>query len=107
MRLFEGTPFDRPPRASGAASWRPSAAARRSRAWPPSDGPRALGLEKRKRGSLVRPCGGCRWRATICGHCSRSSSPPAAPVGLGDEVLEVQGDQRDRLRGGRVRSVTK
>ena len=101
MRLFEGTPFDRPPRCEVCGELEAECTC------PPPETPRIppekqtarLSIEKRKKGKMVTviqglPAEGNDLPAlladlkTVCG----------AGGTLKDEILEIQGKHLDRIR---------
>ena len=101
MRLFEGTPFDRPPRCEHCgeleADCRCPPPARPL--GPPTKQTAKLALEKRKRGKTV---------TVIRGLAAEDNDLPAlltqlksicgAGGTLKNDVLELQGDHRNRAR---------
>lgn len=101
MRLFEGTPFDRPPRCERCGELEADCTC------PPAPPPRVaperqtarLSVEKRKKGKLV---------TTVRGLSAEESDLPAllgklksvcgAGGTLKEDVLEIQGNHLDRVR---------
>ena len=101
MRLFAGTPFDRPPRCEkcGELDAECSCPPEPPHRIPPEKQTAKIAVEKRKRGKLV---------TVIRGLPSEGNDLPAllselkthcgAGGTLNTDELEVQGDQRDRVR---------
>jgi translation initiation factor 1 len=99
MRLFAGTPFDRPPRCETCGELEESCVC------PPPTEPRTPpakqtvrpAVEKRKGGKLVTTLRGLRDEGT---HLSELLTQLKSACGAGgavkEGVLELQGDQRDR-----------
>lgn len=101
MRLFEGTPFDRPPRCERCGELEEACGC------PPEPPPRIppeqqtarLSVEKRKKGKLV---------TVVRGLCAEGNDLPelltqlkntcGAGGALKEDVLEIQGNQFDRVR---------
>ena len=101
MRLFEGTPFDRPPRCEVCGELEsdcqcPLPAPARI---PPADQTAKVSVEKRKKGKIV---------TTIRGLPAVGNDLPAlltqlkdacgAGGTLKDEVIEIQGTQSERIK---------
>lgn len=102
MRLFEGTPFDRPPRCEKCGELEaeclcPSPEPERI---PPEKQTARLSIEKRKKGKVV---------TVVQGLPSEGNDLPAlltdlkAACGAGgtlkDDAIEIQGKHLDRIRG--------
>ena len=101
MRLFEGTPFDRPPRCEVCdeleeACTCPTPEPVRV---PPEKQTARITIEKRKKGKRVTVVRGLPAEgndlpgllATLKSHCGAGGT-------LKDEELEIQGEQLDRVR---------
>jgi translation initiation factor 1 len=101
MRLFEGTPFDRPPRCERcgeleAACVCPPATPPRT---PPGKQTARLTVEKRKRGKIVTVIRGLAAAENdLPGLLTQLKSTCGAGGTLKDGVLELQGSQLDRVR---------
>jgi translation initiation factor 1 len=101
MRLFEGTPFDRPPRCERCDRLEAECVC------PPAEPPRVppekqtakLSLEKRARGKFVTVIRGLPAADNHLPELlTRLKSTCGAGGALKDSVLEIQGDQLDRVR---------
>ena len=102
MRLFEGTPLDRPPRCERCGALesdcrcRPPAAPR----VPPEKQTARLAVEKRKKGKLVTVIRGLA--ATVedlPALLTRLKSACGSGGTLKDDVIELQGDHLQKARG--------
>jgi len=102
MRLFEGTEFDRPPMCERCDQ--PEAEC----VCPPETKPllapgkqtARLGLEKRAKGKAVTVVRGLPAAANdLPALLTRLKSVCGAGGTLQEDTLEIQGDQRDRVRG--------
>jgi translation initiation factor 1 len=102
MRLFEGTPFDRPPRCDRcgeleAACRCPPPAAAPLRA--PSSQTATLAVEKRKKGKVVTVIRGLRAdQNDLPALLVRLKSQCGAGGSLNGDAVEIQGNQLDRIR---------
>ena len=101
MRLFEGTPFDRPPRCERCdeleedCRCEPEPPPR----IPPEKQTARIGVEKRKRGKVVTVVRDLPEEGNdLPGLLTRLKSTCGAGGTLKDGVLEVQGDQLDTVR---------
>lgn len=101
MRLFEGTAFDRPPRCQRCGELESECRC------PPAPPPRVapekqtarLSLEKRKQGKLVTVVRGLPAEGNdLPSLLGQMKAACGAGGALKDDVLEVQGDQRERVR---------
>ncbi|MEM1062262.1 MAG: translation initiation factor [Planctomycetota bacterium] len=105
MRLFEGTPFDRPPHCDVCEQPETDCSC------PPPEEPTVDGLrlnvrrtakiavEKRKRGKVVTTVRGLPADENdLAGLLGRLKAACGAGGGLDGDVLEVQGNQRDRVK---------
>ncbi len=98
MRLFEGTPFDRPPRCERCGELEANCRCPPERT-PPGKQTARLSIEKRKKGKYV---------TVIRGLAAEDNDLPAlltqlkttcgAGGTISDDGLEIQGEQRDRVR---------
>jgi translation initiation factor 1 len=101
MRLFAGTPFDRPPRCDRCGELEtdcvcPPATPQRI---PPEKQTARLAVEKRKKGKTVTVVRGLSETDNdLPALLTRLQSACGAGGTLRDGVLEVQGNQRDRVR---------
>ena len=101
MRLFAGTPFDRPPRCErcgeleSQCTCNPPAASR----IPPEKQLAKLSVEKRKKGKIVTVIRGLAPEANDLGELlSRLKSDCGAGGTVKDDCLEIQGEHLDRVR---------
>jgi translation initiation factor 1 len=101
MRLFEGTPFDRPPRCERCGELEtdcrcpPPPPAR----IPPEKQTARLAVEKRARGKHVTVVRGLPAEGNdLPAVLAALKSACGAGGALKDETLEIQGDQRQRVR---------
>lgn len=101
MRLFEGTPFDRPPRCErceeleAECTCPPEPALR----IPPGKQTARLGLERRKRGKQVTVIRDLPLEGNdLPGLLAQIKSTLGAGGTLKENVLEIQGDHLDRVR---------
>ena len=101
MRLFEGTPWDRPPRCERCGELEsecrcpPEAPARR----PPEKQTARLALEKRGKGKIVTVIRGLTAVDNDLGDLLTQLKSTCGSGGtLKEDVLEIQGDQIDRVR---------
>jgi translation initiation factor 1 len=101
MRLFEGTPFDRPPRCERCGELEtdcrcpPPPPAR----IPPEKQTARLAVEKRPRGKHVTVVRGLPMEGNDLPELLAAlKSACGAGGALKDETLEIQGDQRQRVR---------
>ena len=101
MRLFEGTPLDRPPRCERCGELEaecrcpPEAPPR----IPPEKQTAQVGVEKRKRGKVVTVVRGLAAEGNdLPGLLTQLKTTCGAGGTLKDDVLEIQGDQRERIR---------
>ncbi len=101
MRLFEGTPFDRPPRCERCDELESECCC------PPEPPPRIppdkqtarVAVEKRKRGKVVTVIRGLPEEGNdLPGLLTQLKSTCGAGGTFKDGVLEVQGDQLDNVR---------
>ena len=101
MRLFEGTPFDRPPKCERCDELEEDCVC------PPEPPPRIppekqtarLAVEKRKKGKLVTVLRGLPQEGNDLPELlSQLKSSCGAGGTLKDETLEIQGDHLDRFR---------
>lgn len=101
MRLFEGTPFDRPPRCERCEQLESQCVC------PPEPEPRTppgnqtarLSLEKRKRGKVVTVVSGLLDEGTaLRDTLTRLQARCGAGGTVRDGVLELQGDQIEKVR---------
>lgn len=114
MRLFHGTPFDRPPRCERCGELEeactcPPPAPVRS---PPEKQTACVAVEKRKKGKSVTVVRGLSpEESDLPALLTRLKNVCGAGGTLKDDALELQGDQADRVRqalaeiGYRVRGV--
>jgi len=99
MRLFEGTPFDRPPRCERCEQLEtecncPPLAEPRT---PPDRQTARLILEKRKGNKLITAVRGLLDEGThLAELLTQLKSSCGAGGSIQDETLELQGDQRER-----------
>jgi len=101
MRLFEGTPFDRPPRCERCGELEaecvcpPEPPAR----IPPEKQTAKISVEKRKKGKVVTVVHGLSAEGNDLGALlTRLKSHCGAGGTLKGDVLEIQGRQLDRVR---------
>ena len=101
MRLFAGTPFDRPPRCEhcgeldAECSCAPAAPFR----IPPEKQTAKLAVEKRKRGKKVTVVRGLPSEGNDLGQLLTDLKTHCGAGGtLANDALEIQGDQRERVR---------
>ncbi len=101
MRLFEGTPLDRPPRCERCGELEEACTC------PPEPPPRIppqqqtarLSVEKRKKGKLVTLVRGLSAEGNdLPGLLKQLKSACGAGGAVKEDVLEIQGNQLDRLR---------
>jgi len=101
MRLFEGTPFDRPPRCEKCDQLEEECTC------PPEPPPRIppdqqtarLSIEKRKKGKRVTVVRGLPEEGNDLPELLKQLKDRCGAGGaLKDEELEIQGDQLDRVR---------
>lgn len=101
MRLFAGTPFDRPPRCESCGALEedctcPPAEPVRL---PPEKQTARIGVEKRKNGKRVTVVRGLSAEGNdLPGLLTVLKSHCGAGGTLRDEELEIQGEQADRVR---------
>ncbi len=99
MRLFEGTPFDRPPRCERCEELEeeckcPPEPKHRT---PPEKQTAKLAVEKRKRGKSVTIVRGLA-DSDLAWLLKELKSACGAGGAVKDDVLEIQGNQMERLR---------
>ena len=101
MRLFEGTPWDRPPRCERCGELEaectcpPAPPAR----IPPEKQTARLNVEKRKKGKLVTTVRGLPAEGNdLPALLAQLKSACGAGGTLKDDLLELQGDHRERVR---------
>ena len=102
MRLFAGTEFDRPPRCDRCGELEPECRceAEPPPCIPPQQQTARLAVEKRKRGKTVTVIRGLPAEGNdLPALLTRLKSTCGAGGSLKDAVLEIQGDQRERVRG--------
>lgn len=100
MRLFAGTPFDRPPRCESCdrpeaeCVCPPEAPVR----CPPSQQTARVRVEKRKKGKLVTVVSGLSPDDNdLAALLTKLKTTCGAGGTLRDDLLEIQGDHRDRI----------
>lgn len=101
MRLFEGTPFDRPPRCEvcGQLESECSCPPPEPHRVPPEKQTARLALEKRKGGRQVTVVRGLATEGhDLAGLLSKLKLGCGAGGTLKEDLLEIQGDQVDRVR---------
>ncbi|HTI51282.1 MAG TPA: translation initiation factor [Planctomycetaceae bacterium] len=103
MRLFAGTPFDRPPlcdrceKPETECRCPPLAAVKQ--VMPPGKQTARLAVEKRKKGKLVTAIRGLSAEENdLPALLTKLKTACGAGGTLDGEALEIQGDHRDRLR---------
>src|SRR5688572_21213869 len=101
MRLFEGTPFDRPPRCDRCGQLEsecncpPAPPAR----IPPEQQTARLAVEKRKKGKMVTVIRGLPAEGNDLPELlTQLKSQCGAGGTIKDECLEIQGEHLDRIR---------
>ena len=101
MRLFEGTPLDRPPRCERCGELEeacicpPEPVKRR----PPREQTARLAIEKRKKGKIVTVVRGLvEPDSDLSNLLTQLKSACGAGGALKDETLEIQGKQVERVR---------
>jgi translation initiation factor 1 len=101
MRLFEGTPFDRPPRCERCGELETDCRCPppEPEYLPPSSQTARLAVEKRKKGKVVTVIRGL----TVEGNdlpalLTQLKSKCGAGGSLDGDALEIQGNQLDRVR---------
>ena len=102
MRLFEGTPLDRPPRCEACGEL--ESACRCPPAAPdwksPDRQPARLAVEKRKKGKVVTIVRGLSpAESDLAALLARLKSACGAGGTLRDDTLEIQGRHLDKIRG--------
>lgn len=101
MRLFEGTPFDRPPRCDRCGELEcdcrcPPPA---PQLLPPSSQTARLAVEKRKKGKVVTVIRGLSAVGNdLPALLTQLKSKCGAGGSLDEDALEIQGNQLDRVR---------
>ncbi len=101
MRLFEGTPFDRPPRCEQCGELEeqcicPPPPPLRI---PPEKQTARLAVEKRKKGKVVTVVRGLPAEGNdLPGLLAQLKSACGAGGAIKDDTLEIQGDHLNRLR---------
>ena len=105
MRLFEGTPFDRPPRCPRCDELEeecrcpPEPQSPPKQTVPPHKQTARLSIEKRKRGKRVTRVVGLSADETDLEHLLKQLKDRCGSGGrIDDGVLEIQGDQRDVIQ---------
>ena len=101
MRLFEGTPFDRPPRCEvcGELEEDCTCPPPEPERIPPEKQTARLSIEKRKKGKVVTVVGGFPAAGNdLPGLLAELKNLCGAGGTLKDEVLEIQGQHLDRIR---------
>lgn len=101
MRLFEGTPFDRPPRCEvcGELDEECRCPPPEPERIPPERQTAVLAVEKRKKGKVVTVIRGLPADGNdLPGLLTRLKSACGAGGTLQEDVLEIQGRQLDRVR---------
>jgi translation initiation factor 1 len=104
MRLFEGTPFDRPPRCETCdelveACTCPPAAPAPPANIPPGKQRAKVAVEKRKHGRTVTVVRGLSASGNdLPALLKRLKSACGAGGSLDGDTIEIQGDQPDRVR---------
>src|SRR5262245_19965056 len=101
MRLFAGTPFDRPPKCDrcGALESECVCAPLPGPRIPPQQQVARLSVEKRKKGKIVTMIRGLPALGNDLPELlSRLKSQCGAGGTLKEETLEIQGDHLDRIR---------
>lgn len=101
MRLFEGTPFDRPPRCERCGELETDCVCPPER--PPRIAPEKqtarLAMAKRKKGKTVTVVRGLPAEGNdLPGLLKQLKTTCGAGGTLKDDVMEIQGDHRDRIR---------
>lgn len=103
MRLFEGTAWDRPPtcercgKLEGECSCQPEPKPRQT--IPPEKQTARLAVEKRKKGKLATVIRGLSAEANdLPGLLVKLKNSCGAGGTLDEDLLEIQGDQLERLR---------
>jgi translation initiation factor 1 len=98
MRLFEGTPFDRPPRCDRCGELETDCRCPPP-LLPPSSQTAKLSIEKRKKGKVVTVIRGLPAEGNdLPALLTRLKSQCGAGGALDGDALEIQGDQLDRIR---------
>lgn len=101
MRLFEGTPFDRPPRCERCDELEDDCRCEPEppRRIPPEKQTARIGVEKRKRGKVVTVIRGLPEEGNDLPELlTRLKSTCGAGGTLKEGVLEIQGDQHESIR---------
>ncbi|MFH1300111.1 MAG: translation initiation factor [Planctomycetota bacterium] len=101
MRLFEGTPFDRPPRCEKCDQLEAECICPPEPAFriPPAQQTARLSIEKRKRGKRVTVVRGLPLEGNDLPELLKQlKSQCGAGGSLQGDELEIQGDQLDRVR---------
>ena len=101
MRLFEGTPFDRPPRCDRCGELESACGCppRSPVMLAPEKQTARLSVEKRKKGKLVTVIRGLHADGNdLPALLTRLKDTCGAGGSLQDEELEIQGNQLDRVR---------
>ena len=101
MRLFEGTPFDRPLRCEtcGELDEECTCPPERPAKIPPEQQTARLSIEKRKKGKTVTVVRGLSAEGSDLSELlTQLKSSCGAGGAIKDDVLEIQGKQLDRVR---------
>lgn len=98
MRLFEGTPFDRPPRCERCGALETECRCPPEQT-PPGKQTARLAIEKRKKGKRVTVIRGlAAGDNDLPALLTRLKTACGAGGTLSDDGLEIQGEQLDRVR---------